>query len=77
MLASLSNVQWADSLMASVWRRLICSVRCRKAGSTAPGGAPFRVAGTGWLVRKASFQGQVRLMFSTRARAWRTRRAGY
>ncbi|HEY1623114.1 MAG TPA: hypothetical protein VGG16_04885 [Streptosporangiaceae bacterium] len=47
LLASLSNVQWADSVMASVWRRLICSVRCRKAGSTAPGGAPFRVAGTG------------------------------
>jgi len=27
-------------------------------------------------VRKASFQGQVRLIFSTRARAWRTSRAG-
>ena len=26
--------------------------------------------------RNASFQGQVRLIFSTRARAWRTRRAG-
>ena len=27
-------------------------------------------------VRNASFHGQVRLIFSTRARAWRTRRAG-
>jgi hypothetical protein len=57
---------------------------------TAPGRPPFRVAGTGWLghagagrahsrhqqARKASFQGQVRLIFSTRARAWRTSRAG-
>jgi hypothetical protein len=75
--------------MASVWRRLICSARCRKAGSTAPGGAPGRrdgvagQAGAGRAhsrcqqARKASVQGQVRLIFSTRARAWRTRRAGY
>jgi hypothetical protein len=57
---------------------------------TAPGWPPFRVAGTGMAgqagagrahsrcqqVRNASFQGQVRLIFSTRARAWRTSRAG-
>ena len=54
------------------------------------GGPPFRVAGTGVAgqagagrahsrcqqVRKASFQGQVRLIFSMRARAWRASRAG-
>ncbi len=57
---------------------------------TAPGRPPFRVAGTGVAGqagagrahsrrqqdRKVSFQGQVRLIFSTRARAWRTSRAG-
>src|SRR6266851_8516472 len=57
---------------------------------TAPGRPPFRVAGTGWAgqvgagrvhsrrqqVRNASFQGQVRLILSMRARAWRTSRAG-
>ena len=57
---------------------------------TAPGRPPFRVAGTGVAgqagagrthsrrqqARNASFQGQVRLIFSTRARAWRTSRAG-
>ncbi len=51
---------------------------------------PFLVAGTGVTgqagagrahsrcqqARKASFQGQVRLIFSTRARAWRASRAG-
>ena len=54
------------------------------------GGLLFRVAGTGMAgqagagrahsrcqqVRNASFQGQVRLIFSTRARASRTSRAG-
>ena len=57
---------------------------------TAPGRPPFRVAGDGVAgqagagrahsrcqqARNASFQGQVRLIFSTRARAWRTSRAG-
>ena len=57
---------------------------------TAPGRPPFRVAGTGVAGqagagrahsrrqqdRKVSFQGQVRLIFSVRARAWRTSRAG-
>ena len=56
---------------------------CAGAGSF-PGGRD-RVAGQAdsgrahsrcQQVRKASFQGQVRLIFSTRARAWRTRRAG-
>ena len=57
---------------------------------TAPGAASFPVAGTGVAgqagagrahsrcqqARNASFQGQVLLIFSTRARAWRTSRAG-
>ena len=56
---------------------------------TVPGRAPFRVARDGVAVqagsnrahnhcqqvKNACFQGQVRLIFSTRARAWRTRRA--
>jgi Family of unknown function (DUF6236) len=59
-------------------------------GSDRAGEPPFLVAGTGVTgqagagrarsrcqqARKASFQGQVRLIFSTRARAWRTSRAG-
>jgi hypothetical protein len=68
------------------------AARCARdgTGSDCAGRPPFRVAGTGWLgqagagrthsrrqqARKASFQGQVRLIFSTRARAWRTSRAG-
>ena len=57
-------------------------------GSIAPGRRVLRVAGTGWVVRRVRAgrrrwqqgrgvcQGQVRLMFSARARAWRRRRAG-
>ena len=59
-------------------------------GSDRAGEASFWVVGTGVAgqagagrahsrcqqATKASFQGQVRLIFSTRARAWRTSRAG-
>jgi hypothetical protein len=70
------------------WR----AARCARAAPapTAPGRPPFRVAGAGVVcqagagrahsrcqqARNASFQGQVRLIFSTRCRAWRTSRAG-
>ena len=63
---------------------------CWGTGSDCAGRPPFRVAETGVAgqagagrahsrcqqVRNASLQGQVRLIFSTRARAWRTSRAG-
>jgi hypothetical protein len=70
------------------WR----TARCARAAPapTAPARPPFRVAGTRVAgqagagrahsrcqqARNASFQGQLRLIFSTRARAWRTSRAG-
>ena len=72
-------------------QRMADGPRCSGAPApTAPGRPPFRVAGTGVAgqagagrahsrcqqVRNASLQGQVRLIFRTRARAWRTSRAG-
>jgi hypothetical protein len=68
------------------------AARCARGGtgSDRAGAGSFRGAGDGLAgqegsgsadsrcqqVRNASFQGQVRLIFSTRCRAWRTRRAG-
>ena len=78
------------SAVVAGWR--VGAARCARGGtgSDCAGAPPFRVAGTGDFghagagrahsrrqqVRNASFQGQVRLIFSTLARAWRTSRAG-
>jgi hypothetical protein len=51
---------------------LLSGSKGRVAGQEGAGRAHSRCQ----QVRKASFQGQVRLIFSTRARAWRTSRAG-
>jgi len=51
------------------------SFPCRGDGVAGQAGAG-RAQSRCQQARNASFQGQVRLIFSTRARAWRTRRAG-
>jgi hypothetical protein len=76
----------------STWPQVWRMARCARGHRLLlrRGRPPFRVAGTGVAgqagagrahsrcqqARNASFQGQVRLIFSTRARAWRTSRAG-
>jgi hypothetical protein len=79
------------SAVVSGWRvAVLPDVLGAAPAPTAPGRAPFRGRGGGVAgqagsgrahsrcqqVRKACFQGQVRLIFSTRARAWRASRAG-
>ena len=82
------SVVVSGSYVPGGWRwRPVCPERAP--APTAPGWSPFRLRGRGGgqagagrahrrcqQVVNASLQGQVRLIFSTRARAWRTRRAG-
>ena len=82
------SVVVSGSHVRSGWRTARCArghrLRLRRGGllSGVAGTGVAGQAGAGRAhsrcqqARKASFQGQVRLIFSTRARAWRTRRAG-
>ena len=73
------SVIQAGTIMCSGWHRLrlrrVTSFRVAEAGVAGQAGAG-RAHSRCQQARNASFQGQVRLIFSMRARAWRTSRAG-